>query len=354
MRRRTIWIVLAVLAIAAVVPAVLLLRRRAAPEAARLLPEADADAYLYFDLKPLRLLGVIGRTAPPLTEPSYEEFVRETGFQFERDLDEAALAVHSPPRLVDAEPALGAPAAFRRYSWVFRGHFDFGRAAGYFRKTAKSVETYRAVEVFSIPLEGRTERVALLGLGIAAGSNTDGPQAIHFMIDRYKQVALPFGGPSLVREYYPYVPFGALSWGIVQMRTEEGERTPLPLPGGLDLFFPSNTVVVASVRYTTAIQIRAEAFTSSPEEARQIKEQADAFLSIFHDLEKTINPGGTDRDARQFFESLQVEQQKDRTVLSASVPPAFLKKLFSETSPEQITGAPPEPRPAPPPKRKRK
>lgn len=348
MRRRTVTITASVLLVAAAIVGAFLLRKRAAPEPARLLPEADA--YLYFNLKPLRELGVLGKKPPAIQDPDYEEFVRETGFQFERDLDEAAFAVHAPPRLVDVEPLPGAPGQFARYSEIFRGHFDSQRATTYFRKIAGATETYRQVEIYSIPLEGRTVRVALPGVGIAAVSNTDGPQAIHFMIDRYKETALPFGGPTLVRDYYRHVPFGSLLWAVARANGQSGKQTSLLLPEGLNLFFPAGTALVASVRCTTAIHVKLEAFAASAEQAQQIAEQANAFLSIFHGLQNSMNPSGADPDAKAFFDSLQVEQTKNRAVLSASMPPAFLKKIFAEPPTEQITGG----AVAPSPKEKKK
>lgn len=324
------------LVLALVVAAAVMLRHRAAPESARLLPEADA--YLYVNLKPLRTAGLIGNREVPITEPEYEDFVRETGFQFERDLDDAAVAIHAAPRLMDIEPPRNQPQAFRRFSWIFRGRFDSQRADQYLRHLARSQETYRDVVIHSIPLEGRTVRVALLGVGIAAVSNTDGPQAIRFMVDRYKEMALPFGGPSLVRDYYRDVPFASLIWGIARVSSGTGERTPLALPGGFDLFFPAASVIVGSVRYTTQVQVKAEAFTPSPAQAKQVVEQAGAFLDIFHGLENSMNPSGGDPDVKAFFDSLKVEQNKERAVLTASMSPAFLKKMFSE-APTQVTGS---------------
>jgi hypothetical protein len=343
MRRRTIRFTIAVVFVALAIVAAFLLRKRAAPEPARLLPEADA--YVYFNLQPLRELGVIGNQPLTIDDPQYQEFVRATGIQFERDLDEAAFAVHAPPRLADAPPGAQPQAEFRRYSEIFRGHFDSQRLGDYFRKLSRSVDNYRAVEIFVIPLEGRTVRVALLGVGIVAVSNTDGPQAIHSMIDRYKELALPFGGPPLIRTYYRRIPFGSLVWAIAGVSNDGVKATPLTLPGGFDLFFPTNTVLVGSVRYTTSIQVRAEAFTGSPEQAKQVVDEAQAFLNIFHGLESSMNPSGSDPDAKAFFDSLQVLQYKNRAILTASLPRGFLKKVFSEPPP-QIVGAPtPEPTP---------
>src|SRR4029079_4619988 len=94
LRRRSVRvfaIVLVVLA-AGVLTAVLVLRRGRAQEAVRLLPEADA--VVYFDVQSLRRLGAFS-SETTAREPEYEEFVRATGFQFERDLDAAAFAVHA-------------------------------------------------------------------------------------------------------------------------------------------------------------------------------------------------------------------------------------------------------------------
>jgi hypothetical protein len=348
MRRRTIWITVAVELVAVAIVAAFLLRKRAAPEPARLLPEADA--YVYLDLKPLRRLGVIGNKPAVVDDPEYEDFVRATGIEFERDLDEAAFAIHAAPPTAPARR--GAPQEFRRYSEIFRGHFDSQRVADYFRKLARSVDHYRDVEIYAIPLEGRTVRVASLGLGIVAASNTDGPQAIQYMIDRYKEVALPFGGPSLVRRYYRRVPFGSLFWGIASVGNRENGGAPLALPGGFDLFFPAKTVLVGSVRYALGIELHAEAYTETPEQAKQVVDQAQAFLGIFHSLENSMNPGGSDPDVKAFFDSLKVEQYKSRAILSASLRPGFIKKVFSEPPSEFVEGPAPSPTPAPKTKRR--
>src|SRR4051812_8168938 len=91
-RRRRVWVFLAVLIILFAIAGALYLRQKEAPEAARLLPEADA--VFYFNVKPIRLATNFGEK-PVVHEPEYEDFVRQTGFQFERDLDEAAIAVHA-------------------------------------------------------------------------------------------------------------------------------------------------------------------------------------------------------------------------------------------------------------------
>src|SRR4051794_27854044 len=105
LRRRSLRVLAIILVViaAGVLTAVLLLRRGRAPEAVRLLPEADAVVFI--DVQSLRRLGAFSSEATT-REPEYEEFVRATGFQFERDLDAAAFAIHAAqsPTASSAQP----------------------------------------------------------------------------------------------------------------------------------------------------------------------------------------------------------------------------------------------------------
>ncbi len=325
-RRRTITIIACVLAVIAAITLAVYLRGKAAPEPARLLP--DGDAFIYVNLKPLHRAGVIGNKAPTNMDPDYAEFVKETGFQFERDLDEAAFAVHMPvPTDAGMPPAYPYP----RFSEVFVGHFNTDKVTTYFRKISGNTERYRDVEIFSIPLQGRTVRIALLGLGTAAVSNTEGPLVIHGMIDRYKEIALPFGGPDLVQKHYHDIPFGTLAWSIARVSpSRSGQSNGLPiLPGGFDLPFPGGTVIVASVRWAGNVHVKAEAFTASEVEAKNVTDQANMALDLYRNL-STMQLQTADPEVTSFIDSLKVEQEKNRAVLTATVPENFLKKILEE------------------------
>src|SRR6516164_3431995 len=91
-RRRTLSITFAVLVVLAAIGFAVFLRKRAAPDVVRLLP--NSDAILYVNLEPVRLLTDLGKNPPKNREPEYEDFVQQTGFEFERDLNRAALAIH--------------------------------------------------------------------------------------------------------------------------------------------------------------------------------------------------------------------------------------------------------------------
>src|SRR5262250_2008549 len=117
--KRRIPVLLAVVLVAAAVFAVVQLRRRAPPEAARLLP--GADGFFYVNLKWLRSLKAIGQLPPVPHDADYERFLQETDFQFERDLDEAAFAIHYPAKWGNGGTGGNAPEP--RFSEVFIGKF---------------------------------------------------------------------------------------------------------------------------------------------------------------------------------------------------------------------------------------
>ncbi|MGZ4789554.1 MAG: hypothetical protein ACXVZX_13630 [Terriglobales bacterium] len=347
-RRRKFIIPLAVLAILIGIGVSVLLRKEAPPEPVRLLPEAQA--YIYLDLKPLRRAGLLQKMPPVQLDPEYDEFVKQTGFQFERDLEEAAIAVHAPP-----PPGAGAGPNERteeRFSEVVVAHFDGQRARDYLKKLAKSIDTYRDRDIFNIPREDRTVRVCILGPDLVAVSNTDDPMVIRRIVDRYGRLALPFGGPPLVKQYYRKLPFGTLAWAIADVARGADRNKAFILPGGFDLFFPPDTVMIASVSYLSAIDLKVQAITTSEEAAQRVTDQLNAYLGIFRTLE--MNALGSDPDVKTFFESLKIQQDGNKVQLTADLPQGFLKKLLTEPPPE-IQPAAPAPAPEKPqPKHHRK
>src|SRR5581483_1823841 len=352
-RRRTLPIALAVLLIAAAIALAVFLRRRAPPEPARLLP--GADAFVYVNLKEVRNSDSLGGLAPVTHDPDYDQFIRETGFQFERDLDAVAFAVHYPSPTPGApNPATGNPALDQpRYSEVFVGHVDSERLTAYLRKISRQQETYRGVTIFVIPLEGRTVRAAFLGLREVAVSNTEGTQIIHGIIDRYKKLASPFAGPQLLRAYYKKLPHDALAWAIISGPSDQF-ATSSPLSSAIigseyrDLL--SGAVILASLHYQNAVQLRAEAYCPTEDKASHLADRLGIFLELFRGMQSNVGQGLGDQDVKQFFDSLRVEQQGNEAILTASVPVGFIKKAVAEGPP--ATAPAPEPTPAAPPKRK--
>lgn len=346
-RRNMLWVAVAILVIAGGIVTAILLRSRAAPDAVRLLPASDA--VLYINLEPIRLLTDLGKNPPRERDPQYEDFVRRTGFEFERDLDKAAFAIQY------GVPSKGQPAE-TRYSEILQGHFDSERVSGYLRSLSSRVDRYRDYDVYVIPIEERTLRVALLGFDIAAASNVDDPAIIRGMIDRYRQVALPFAGPPLVREYYRRVPLGSIVWTIARPPSANDSNDSeahgeLLVPGGWSALLPRDCVVVASARPLKEVHLRADVITQSEAVADKFTEQTATYLTLFKSLEISMDAGGSDKDVKAAFDSLEIHQDNAEAVLTATVPYGFFKKVLTEP-PVQLAPQPQNPTPHPTPEKK--
>ncbi len=314
--RRRLPILLAVLLVVAAVALLVFLRKHAPPEPARLLP--GADGFFYVNLRWIRRANIGGQLPVVSHDPEYQQFIEATGFQFERDLEEAALAIHYA-----AESPGGKPAQ-PHFSEVFIAKIHGDRLRSYLKKISGSVEDYRSVDIYSIPLEGRTLRVAILGVDTVAASNHDDPFVIRGIIDRSRKMASPFGGPALLRQSYKYVPFASLAWAILKVDPTASYSK------SLDFVFPRSTVVVASIRYLGTVHFKAEAFTASENEAKRLTEQLNAFLKIFQAIDINAPVQSGDPDIKQFFDNLKIEQHKDRAVLTTIVPHGFIRKAFAE------------------------
>jgi len=280
---------------------------------------------------------------PVLREPDYQNFVEETGFQFERDLDEAAFAVHYPQSWGEGT---GGSASEPRFSEIFVGKIDSGRLTAYLKKLSSTVEDYRGFDIYNIPRKDRTVRVVILSYNTVAVSNHPDPNVIRGVVNRSRKLASPFGGPFLLRRYYKKVPLASLAFAILRVRP--AEMGSLGEMGSWSMLFPKPAVAVISARYLRALHLRAEAFTDSESDARTIAEKVSTFLSLLHAAEGSIGTQGTDPDVKIFFDSLKVEPSGNRAVLTATVPPGFIKKILSESPLEPTAPGPPATTPAPP------
>lgn len=327
MRRRT-WISLAVVVAVLIALAVTVyLRKNAPPEAARLLPEADA--IVYFNLKPLRALTHFDRH-PVAHDPSYQAFIDATGIEFERDLDQAAFAIHR----MDNPNGPNGPVA---YSEIFEGHFDGPRLTKYLAARAASVDHYAGHDVYSIPREGRTVRVTILGYDLVAVSNTPTAEAIDSMIDRYHSAASPFSGDALLSRYYLQVPLLSQAWAIGRIGLPFASGTPYQL-FGLPIPLPVDSTFIASARFLRAIHIRLEQIAPSPEAAKKSVQMADLALKLLRSME--IGGGPDEAAAEQLkamLASVKVSQKGNHAILNATVPVSLVRSLLAEDKSGQIS-----------------
>ena len=316
-RRRWVLPFLAVVAIGLAI-ALYFVRRHEPSRAARLLPPSEGA--LYVDVGLIRTAGVFDRNHPVQRDPDFEQFVRETGFDFERDLDEAAFALHNPENFTRGDD-------YPRFSEVFIGRLDPKRCGDYLRKLSTGTEQYRGETIYVIPHEGRTVRAVVLDERTAAASNTETADAVHAVVDRWHGAGQE---PALLAGFYQQIPLGSIAWFIGQV------APPLP-QAGAGLVTPSwlrdiaaGSTVVASLRFVTQLELRVTANAPSEADSQRIAQNANSWLAVFRTLQQGMTTSGTDADVKAAFDSIHVEQHPGKVVLSADVPVGVLKKIVAE------------------------
>jgi hypothetical protein len=117
-------------------------------EALALMP-ADSSAILFADFGELRQAPFVAKLyswAPkPQADADYAQFVKETGFDYERDLDRMAIAVEKRGQ----DSTLFA---------ILDGKFDRQKISAYALKDGSAVKT-AGREIFSVPVSGSTKRI---------------------------------------------------------------------------------------------------------------------------------------------------------------------------------------------------
>ena len=315
MRRRHIFLILSLLLVAGALGTLLWLRHRALPEAVRLLPESDAVVYV--NVKAIRKVAGASLSAAGIVhDPEYEEFIRETGIDFERDLDEVAVAVHP---IGNNE---------RRYSEIFNARFDSQKLEDYLRKHSKNVAEYGNEKIFEIPQENRTVRVAILDLDSVAVSNVDDGSVIRGMVDRSRKRGLPQRGPQMVQEFRGHLPLTSVAWTIARIKPGENPILQKVYSPTWGTGFTLVAAVGPSLTNGT-IQLKVNAIAGTDDAAKQLAENVGTLISLYQAIEANAQQGGGDPDVKAFVDSVKVEQQKDKAVLTATLPPGFLKKMFA-------------------------
>jgi hypothetical protein len=309
MRNHRKLLFLSVFLIVATAVAVVVYQRVARPaRAVLLLPEGNF--LLYVNFSPVHYID-LGQL-PAQSDPQYQDFLQHTGFHFEHDLDGIAVSQHNPGDFNSESSA------------VFTGNFDQERLNSYMQKLSGASETYAGKTIFSIRQEGHVVRACIVDSKTVAVTNMESAEPMHGIIDKARGAYLVSQGPSLVRDYYSYVPFASLAWAMFRMPTQSGASQ---LPGGVDLNFLQNTTSVFSVRYTGSIRFRAAVISANEADAARVLQAANTLLLLGKGATESLSPGGPDKDVKAVVDSIQVQQNGNQTVLSVTIPQAFVKKM---------------------------
>lgn len=276
------------------------------PETVALLPEGDL--LVYANIKPLHLLNM-SKSDPD--DPEYQDFVRQTGIEWGRDLDNVAISQRNP-------------GANSESSAIFTGQFDNPRLINYLKKLSTGTERYADKVIYSIPHEGRTVRVTLLSPTTVAVTNVGPPDQIRGVIDKFRNSSLAGRGPYLFDTHYRDVPFGSLAWAMYRVPAQSSNSQFL---GGWDLDSFDNTTIVASLRYSGSIHFKGQVFTESETAAQNLAEQLSGVLALYRGVGKTFGTKGNDADVKAIINSIKVEESGKSAIITATIPEGFIQKV---------------------------
>ena len=327
MRKRTRYSLLLMLAlVVALVAAVWL--RKTCPAGGRA-PAAGIRRHRLPQPEAIARVATHFERTPVTRSPDYQHFVDATGIDPERDLDAAAFALHR----MDNPNGPNGPVA---YSEVFEGRFDGARLARYLAGMATPQEEYAGHTIYTIPIEGRTPAHRAARLRHHRRLQHAHPRAdprharplSRLGVAVFRLVAagraLPRRASALQRlGHRPRRPplFGARPHHRLRPRSFRCPRTPPSSPA----------CATASARCTCASSRSPPPRPTPPAPPRRWTR----CCSSSRPSSPRSRRSRTTADAeamREFTASIQIEQHKDRAVLTANLPMQLLKKLVTPES----------------------
>jgi len=311
--RRTLWIVASVLLFLAVA---IFLRSKAPPEAARLLPESDG--ILYFNLRPVRAF-LPKNPKPPERVQEYQQFIDAIGIDPERDLDEAAIALH---RMADPNGPNGPVA----YSMVLVGKITGKKLNAWLDAHAAARDSYAGHTIYNIPSEGRTVRVAQIGYDMVAVSNYPTPEMIHSMLDRHATAALPFANSTMLRQYYHEVPLLSPVWGVGQIGLPFSESGAINI-FGFSLPLEPDSTIIASVTPALSLggslNVKVVEIAPSIGKAASQAETLNVLLILARGITAPLADNAANDSLKELLKTAEITQKRDRVVITATLTPSL-------------------------------
>jgi len=295
------------------------LRSKAPPEAARLLPESDGIVFI--NLKPMRSF-LKKDIQPPRRVPEYQQFIDATGIDWERDLDQVAVALH---RMPDPNGPNGPVA----YSMVMVGKLTGQRLNNWLETHSSSRESYAGHTVYSVPSEDRTVRVAQIGYDMLAISNYPTPEMIHSMLDRHRAAALPFAGSTLLGRHYHEVPLLSLAWGVGQIGLPFSESGEIHV-FGLALPLQADSTIVASLRWAGSLHLRVEEIAPTDDAATTQAASLATLLTLARGFSVPLGANSANNSLKELLKTAQVEQKRNRVVITAELSPSLFSNLTGD------------------------
>ncbi|MBV9670240.1 MAG: hypothetical protein JOZ43_04720 [Acidobacteriales bacterium] len=306
--RRALWLVaIGVVLVGAAASVWWFLRGTLPPSITSLLPTSTQIAYANIGV--VRTLTHFDQHWDVEHSPGYDDFVRATGIEAPRDLDEIALSV-------------SGKATDHRYSEVMRGHFDRQKLEAWLKQHADGQAKDGAVTVYTIQHEGRPDRIAIIDDRTVIASNTADDAPMREMLQRFQSPSVP----DLLRRNYAAVPTGSPVWWI---SAYENEAPALTIGDNhLGLGLPQGSTLVASLRYIRSLELRLQAITPSEADAQRTAENWSGVLHLTRGLNRATH---SDDALAQAVSSAKVTQDGPNVAITAQVTREALEELAKLT-----------------------
>ena len=312
--RRTLLIVAGVLLLLAVA---IFLRSKAPPEAARLLPESDGIIYINF--KPFRVF-LHKELKPPQRVPEYQQFVDATGIDWERDLDQVAVALH---RMPDPNGPNGPVA----YSLVLVGKLTGKRLNAWLDAHATSRETYAGNTIYNIP-----SRAAPCAWRRSAMTCWPSPTRPRPSRSTPSSTAIaprhcPLPAPRCLSHHYHEVPLLSLAWGVGQIGLPFSESGAIKI-FGLSLPLEDGATIVASVTPSLplagSLRLRVEEIAPTDQEAASQAAALNTLVAMARGFTAPLPSNPANNGLKQLLKTAEVTQKRDRVVVTATLSPSLV------------------------------
>jgi hypothetical protein len=258
---------------------------------------------------------------PPEYAPDYRQFIDAAGIEPERDLDEAAIALH---RMADPNGPNGPVA----YSMVLVGKITGKKLNAWLDAHAGTRESYAGHTVYNIPSEGRTVRVAQIGYDMLAVSNYPTPEMIHSMLDRHATAALPFANSTMLRQYYHEVPLLSPVWGVGQIALPfSDDRGGAIKIFGFSLPLEPDSTIIASVTPALslggALNVKVVEIAPSIDKAASQAESLNVLLILTRGITAPLADNAANDSLKELLKTAEITQKRDRVVVTATLTPSL-------------------------------
>ena len=305
---------------------------------------ADASAVFFVDLAELRaapFLAQLYAWAPkPQADPDYAQFVKETGFDYERDLDRVAIATFKS----DGQATFLALAA---------GRFDTQKISAYALRNGKST-TLEKKPVFVVPLSDNSAVLLLVLAGDDQIIVTNDAFALHKFYDAPRSDAGK-------RDWTPRFErlAGSPAFAVIRQDAAAGAALAAQAPGGLrslqlsTLLDQLQWITIAGKPENDRLHIVAEGESSAEATTRQLADLLSGVLALAEaGLNDAKNRQQLDPAARAAYLELlksadvsKIDRGDSKSVrLAFEITPGFLESA-RRASPAARNPAPSKPVP---------